>query len=332
VTVNHAADVAESEGAADSMQAQRGVFDTDSSGADEHHESEPVAAPVAASIAAAVVASAVPSEPVIEPVHAAEISVSTLPEETHAAPAVEATPPVAAESIDAQHAQTEGFVVKHEGHAEAPATAPSADMFEKPVSRPVENPFGPTPKVAEVTTQMADPFADDATPVPAVPVAHEVAAAPAVEPVAARVEAVEAVEAEPVKTAPVAPTPTSETVAAIAEPAPVVAQAAAPVESEPVKTFAPVETKPVETKPVETVAQPAAPAPAPVELKEEALKPMLETAGLVWVNTDADKLRAAREAAAQAQTPQRVVRERKRLPPLDAAPMQQVETGKDAQQ
>jgi ribonuclease E len=332
VTVNHAADVAESEGAADSMQAQRGVFDTDSSGADEHHEFEPVAAPVAASIAAAVVASAVPSEPVIEPVHAAEISVSTLPEETHAAPAVEATPPVAAESIDAQHAQNEGFVVKHEGHAEAPATAPSADMFEKPVSRPVENPFGPTPKVAEVATQKADPFADDATPAPAVPVAHEVAAAPAVEPVAARVEAVEAVEAEPVKTAPVAPTPTSETVAAIAEPAPVVAQAAAPVESEPVKTFAPVETKPVETKPVETVAQPAAPAPAPVELKEEALKPMLETAGLVWVNTDADKLRAAREAAAQAQTPQRVVRERKRLPPLDAAPMQQVETGKDAQQ
>ena len=65
-----------------------------------------------------------------------------------------------------------------------------------------------------------------------------------------------------------------------------------------------------------------------VALKEEALKPMLDTAGLVWVNTDADKLRAAREAAAQAEAPKRVVRERKRLPPLDAAPMQQVETGK----
>jgi ribonuclease E len=65
-------------------------------------------------------------------------------------------------------------------------------------------------------------------------------------------------------------------------------------------------------------------------LKEEALKPMLDTAGLVWVNTDADKLSAAREAAAQAEAPKRVVRERKRLPPLDTAPMQQVETGKDA--
>jgi ribonuclease E len=65
-------------------------------------------------------------------------------------------------------------------------------------------------------------------------------------------------------------------------------------------------------------------------LKEEVLKPMLVTAGLVWVNTDADKLRAAREAAAEVEAPKRVVRERKRLPPLDTAPMQQVETGKDA--
>ena len=33
----------------------------------------------------------------------------------------------------------------------------------------------------------------------------------------------------------------------------------------------------------------------------------------------------------EAEAPKRVVRERKRLPQLDAAPMQQVETGKDAQ-
>ena len=65
-------------------------------------------------------------------------------------------------------------------------------------------------------------------------------------------------------------------------------------------------------------------------LKEDALKPMLETAGLVWVNTDADKLRAASAAAAEAEAPKRVPRERKSLPPLDTAPMQQVETGKDA--
>jgi len=63
----------------------------------------------------------------------------------------------------------------------------------------------------------------------------------------------------------------------------------------------------------------------------EALKPVLEQAGLVWVNTDAAKLRAAQEAAAQTVKPPRVVRERKPLPPVDSAPMQQVETGKHPQ-
>jgi ribonuclease E len=331
VTVNHAADVAESEGAADSMQAQRGVFDTDSSnGADERRESAPAVAAQAAPSA---------SEPVVEPVAAAAISVTELPEEAHTeapaekhaeapAPAVEAAAHDAVESIEARHAEIEGFVARHQGHAEAPATAPAADMFEKPVPRPVENPFGPSPKIAETVAEQADPFVEPA----AEPVAHAVQTAPAVEatkPVEVS-KSVEAVAAEPVKTAPVAPTPESDVVASIAEPTPVVAQAETPVESEPVKTFEPVETKPVE--PVAEVRnQVPAPAPAPVALKEEALKPMLETAGLVWVNTDADKLRAAREAAAQAEAPKRVVRERNRLPPSDAAPMQQVETGKNAQ-
>jgi ribonuclease E len=49
------------------------------------------------------------------------------------------------------------------------------------------------------------------------------------------------------------------------------------------------------------------------------------------VNTDADKLRAAQEAASQTVKPARAVRERKPLPPLDSAPMQQVETDKHPQ-
>ena len=53
---------------------------------------------------------------------------------------------------------------------------------------------------------------------------------------------------------------------------------------------------------------------------------MLESAGLVWVNTDTDKLRAAQQAAAQIVKPARVPRERKPLPAADATPMQQVET------
>jgi ribonuclease E len=66
-------------------------------------------------------------------------------------------------------------------------------------------------------------------------------------------------------------------------------------------------------------------------LSPEALQPVLESAGLVWVNTDATKLRAAQEAAAQVAKPARVPRERKPLPPVDNAPMQQVETAKHPQ-
>jgi len=60
------------------------------------------------------------------------------------------------------------------------------------------------------------------------------------------------------------------------------------------------------------------------------LQPMLESAGLVWVNTDAEKLHAAHEAAAQAPAPVRTRRERKPQPPVDTTPMQQIETSKDA--
>jgi ribonuclease E len=327
------------------------VFDTDSSNevneADERSDVKP-----AAPVHAAPVAVDVSPAAVVEPVTAAAISVSELPEprEVRAAP-VESRPAPVAEPVEAKHAEAEGFVVSHAAHApvETPAPAqspaPGFNMFEKPISRPIENPFGPSPKVAE---EKAEPVAE--TPVasiapvtPVTPVAETPVAspAPAVEIAARPVESVQAVAAEPLKVAAAAPTPESEIVAAVATPVPVVAEALAPaVESEPVKAFEPVETKPVEAPvlvPTEThYAQPPAepvaptPAPAPVALKEEALKPMLENAGLVWVNTDTDKLRAAREAAAQAEAPKRVVRERKPLPPLDTAPMQQVETGKDA--
>jgi ribonuclease E len=58
------------------------------------------------------------------------------------------------------------------------------------------------------------------------------------------------------------------------------------------------------------------------------LQPMLESAGLVWVNTDEHKLRAAQEAAAQTPAPVHVPRERKPLPPVDTTPMEQIETRK----
>ncbi|ONW91837.1 hypothetical protein A8F02_18305, partial [Burkholderia cenocepacia] len=88
---------------------------------------------------------------------------------------------------------------------------------------------------------------------------------------------------------------------------------------------------PVAAAPVEAVAAPApAPAPAPAQPAaapaSASLDVVLEQAGLVWVNTDADKFAAAQEAASRLPRPARVPRERKVLPPADTAPMQQVET------
>ncbi|WP_213778817.1 Rne/Rng family ribonuclease [Caballeronia sp. dw_276] len=314
VTVNQAADIAEGEGTAESTdpeRAQAGVFDTDG---DDTREFAPAAAkPVQAAPAPAPAVT-------VEPVAAAAVAVTELPEPVRAVP-VETAAPLAApavQPIEAKHAEAEGFVVQHEAHEvhtpHAENETPAINVFEKPAApQPVENPFGPTPKVAE--EKPASPFID-------APKAEE----PAVAQAAPQAVETLAQHAEPLKTAAVAASPESEMVSAIAPSVPVVAEAPAPVESEPVKAF-----EAVETAASAPVAPAPAPAAAPVALKEEALKPMLDTAGLVWVNTDADKLRAAREAAAQVEAPKRVVRERKRLPPLDAAPMQQVETGKDAQ-
>ncbi|KAB0650326.1 ribonuclease E/G, partial [Burkholderia territorii] len=110
-----------------------------------------------------------------------------------------------------------------------------------------------------------------------------------------------------------------------AAPAPVVAAEAAPSAVEP----AHVEPARVETAPAEAVA---APAPAPVQPvappASTSLDVVLQQAGLVWVNTDADKFRAAQEAASRLPRAVRVPRERKPLPPVDTTPMQQVETSR----
>ncbi|NIE88884.1 hypothetical protein, partial [Burkholderia sp. Tr-860] len=90
------------------------------------------------------------------------------------------------------------------------------------------------------------------------------------------------------------------------------------VTAEPQAAVEPEPAKPV------SVPQALAAAPAPAAAGVEAA---LDAAGLIWVNTDADKLRAAQEAAAQVVPQARAPRERKALPPVDSTPMQQVETG-----
>lgn len=69
---------------------------------------------------------------------------------------------------------------------------------------------------------------------------------------------------------------------------------------------------------------PVAPAPAPAPAAD--LGEVLAQAGLQLASTDPEKLRAAQEAAAQAQQPVRLGRTRKVAPPPAQEPLVQVDT------
>lgn len=266
-----------------------------------------------------------PTTPV-EVVVAAVATESSVVTELHAATE---TPVLAAEKA----ATTETMVpVEAAPVAEAPAVvqaepivAPIAPAVPVAPAAPAE-PAASEAVAAPVETTFAAPVAE--TPVQTPAAVEPAVVTPAVaEPVAAHapVAEVEAVAPAVQVAAPAAP-------AATAEALPVVETAPqAPVQAAPQAEVA-IEPQPAAT-PVEA-AQPApvaARTPASSGLSAEALQPALENAGLVWVNTDATKLRAAQEAAAQAVKPARVARERKALPPVDSAPMQQVETAKHQQ-
>jgi ribonuclease E len=78
-------------------------------------------------------------------------------------------------------------------------------------------------------------------------------------------------------------------------------------------------------------AQPVAPAPAFV-LPVDSLQAVAESAGLQWVNSDADKIRAVQAAMANEPAPRHVPRERKPVPVIDEGPLVLVETRKDLSQ
>ncbi|HGL4260149.1 Rne/Rng family ribonuclease [Burkholderia dolosa] len=215
-----------------------------------------------------------------------------------AAVAVAAAGAVVAEAALEQHAEPVASAA-----ADAQSTAAvevAAARAEAAPAAPVEQPAA-VQAAESVSVPVAPAAAVDSGPVPV-----------AVSPTDA-FEVPVAVEApQPAPVAQVAPAVTTEAAPAAAEPAPV---AAAPIES------APADAAPV---------QAAAPAPAPAQPiaapASASLEVVLQQAGLVWVNTDADKLRAAQEAAARLPRPVRTPRERKPLPPVDTTPMQQVET------
>ncbi|OYY64759.1 MAG: hypothetical protein B7Y51_03980 [Burkholderiales bacterium 28-67-8] len=170
----------------------------------------------------------------------------------------------------------------------------------------------------------------------AAPVSESAEAAPAAVRPVTSIVAAEVVETAPVAT-PVAPAPVVEAVAA---PAPVVVEQPVVVEAEPVAVAAPVVVEaPVPAPAPVAVAAPAVvPAPAvvasaaPFVLETDALVAVAETAGLQWVNSDADKIRAAQQAMASEPKPEHVPRVIKPTAAADNSPLVMVETRKDLSQ
>ena len=128
-----------------------------------------------------------------------------------------------------------------------------------------------------------------------------------------------AAEAEPVNAAAAVAAPAS-----VFTPPPVAAPA-------PVAAVATVAAVVATVAPVATVVAPEA-AAEPFVLPMDQLQGVAETAGLQWVNSDADKMRASREAMANEPAPARVSREVKAVVAVDDGPLVLVETRKDLSQ
>jgi ribonuclease E len=94
---------------------------------------------------------------------------------------------------------------------------------------------------------------------------------------------------------------------------------------------APVEAPASKTAPAERPVA-AMPAVQPFDLPLGDLQALAESAGLQWVNSDADKIRAVQEAMANEPAPVHVPRERKPMPVVDEGPLVLVETKKDLSQ
>ena len=97
---------------------------------------------------------------------------------------------------------------------------------------------------------------------------------------------------------------------------------------------APAAIEPAPARPALPVAEPVAPAAvAPAfELPIDSLAAMAESAGLQWVNSDAEKIRAVQATLDNQPAPVRVPRERKPVARADEGPLVLVETRKDLSQ
>jgi len=105
---------------------------------------------------------------------------------------------------------------------------------------------------------------------------------------------------------------------------------AEPVSPAPVAVLVALPVAPAVPVPV-TQAPVAAPA-AVFVLPLDSLQAVAESAGLQWVNSNTDKIRAVRDAMAAEPAPAHVPRERKPTAAVDDGPLVLVETRKDLSQ
>ncbi|MGV8824518.1 MAG: Rne/Rng family ribonuclease, partial [Methylibium petroleiphilum] len=141
--------------------------------------------------------------------------------------------------------------------------------------------------------------------------------------------------AEPAVAAPTPPQPADVALQALADvvsrPPVATPPASVPVAA-PVVARAPAPA-PVAIEPVADAAPPAAAAALPpYALPIDDLAAVATSAGLQWVNSDADKVRAVQQAMADAPKPVHVPREPKPVVAIDDGPLVLVETRKDLSQ
>ncbi|MCY0388568.1 Rne/Rng family ribonuclease [Robbsia sp. Bb-Pol-6] len=221
----------------------------------------------------------------------------------------------------------------------SPAATPAA---ESAVTAPAHVAF---PAASATAVEAAEPV--PATPVQAADedraVAETLASAPAPQALSSLIPHAAASSDAPAETATVAANTTHlDAVEAPSAAAPeAIAHGAAPFPATPVQAgpsstgtpSVPVETGTSgETDAIVPAVLPAATvpvaAPVPPAARAESFKPMLDAAGLVWVNTDEDKLREAADAAAQLSAPAHAPRLRKPRQQVADAPLVQIETQK----
>jgi ribonuclease E len=121
----------------------------------------------------------------------------------------------------------------------------------------------------------------------------------------------------------------AEAIAAVAVHEPMAASLV-PVEPAAMPIAAPVAAAPVTV--AAAVMQPLAAPAAPFVLPLDSLQAVAESAGLQWVNSDTDKIRAVQAAMASEPPPVHVPRERKPVVAADEGPLVLVETRKDLSQ